>query len=314
LRRLSDKIVKMARISVVINTLNEENNLPRAIASVKGFANEIIVCDMQSEDSTKEVAEGLGALVFDHKRTGYVEPARNFAIAKASGDWVLVLDADEEVPPKLAKKLFALAQKPTADYYRIPRKNIVFGSWLRYSRWWPDHNIRFFKKGKVSWNEVIHSVPMTTGKGIDLAATEEQAIVHHNYSSVEDYLERMGRYTSIQAKNLIKEGHKFIWKDLVKKPLSEFLGRYFAAEGYKDGLHGLALSGLQAFSEFILYLKVWQTEKFLPQATSREEVEKEFKDASSEVHWWLTETAIKAKGLLSSIPLRIKKRLSGKNV
>jgi len=158
----------MARISVVINTLNEEKNLPRAIASIKGLADEIIVVDMQSDDRTKEVAEGLGALVYDHKRTGYVEPARNFAIAKAVGPWVLVLDADEEIPPKLAKKLRVFAQKEGADFYRIPRKNIVFGSWLRHSRWWPDYNIRFFKKGKVTWNEVIHSVPMTSGKGIDL--------------------------------------------------------------------------------------------------------------------------------------------------
>ena len=303
----------MARISVVINTLNEEKNLPRAIASIKGLADEIIVVDMQSDDRTKEVAEGLGALVYDHKRTGYVEPARNFAIAKAVGPWVLVLDADEEIPPKLAKKLRVFAQKEGADFYRIPRKNIVFGSWLRHSRWWPDYNIRFFKKGKVTWNEVIHSVPMTSGKGIDLAAEEELAIVHHHYTSVEDYLIRMGRYTDIQAKNLIKEGHRFIWKDLVKKPLSEFLGRYFSGEGYKDGLHGLALSGLQAFSEFILYLKVWQSEKFLPQATTNEEVVREFKQATDEVDWWLTETAIKTKNFLTSIPHRIKKRLARKN-
>src|SRR3989337_4151360 len=100
----------MARISVVINTLNEEKNLPRAIASIKGLADEIIVVDMQSDDNTKEVAEKLGALVYDHKRTGYVEPARNFAISKASGDWVLVLDADEEVPPKLREKLRLLVK------------------------------------------------------------------------------------------------------------------------------------------------------------------------------------------------------------
>src|SRR3989304_5858919 len=151
----------MARISVVINTLNEEKNLPRAIASIKGLADEIIVVDMQSDDATKDVAEGLGALVYDHKRTGYVEPARNFAIAKAAGPWVFVLDADEEAQVKLVKKLKLLAVKEDADYYRLPRKNIVFGSWLRDSRWWPDYNIRHFKKGKVIRNQVIHSVPMT---------------------------------------------------------------------------------------------------------------------------------------------------------
>ena len=310
----SGKIVKMAKISVVINTLNEEKNLPRAISSIKNFADDIVVCDMQSDDNTIKVAEDLGALVFEHKRTGYVEPARNFAISKASGEWVLILDADEEVPAKLREKLRLLATNPQADYYRIPRKNIVFGSWLKHSRWWPDFNIRFFKKGKVSWNEVIHSVPMTIGKGMDLPQEEDLAIIHYNYSSVEDYLERMNRYTTIQSKNLIEEGHKFIWKDLVKKPLSEFLSRYFGGEGYKDGLHGLALSLLQAFSELILYIKVWQSEKFLPQATTPEEVEKEFRQATNEIDWWLTDTAIKSRDFVASIPHRIKRKLARKNV
>src|SRR3972149_3617186 len=304
----------MAKISVVINTLNEEKNLPRAIGSIKNLADDIIVCDMQSDDNTKEVAEKLGALVYDHKRTGYVEPARNFAISKASGDWVLVLDADEEVPPKLREKLRGLSQNPQVDYYRIPRKNIVFGSWLKHSRWWPDLNIRFFKKGKVSWNEVIHSVPMTTGKGMDLPPEEDLASIHYNYASVEEYLERMNRYTTIQSNNLIKEGHKFIWKDLIDKPLSEFLSRYFEGEGYKDGLHGLALSLLQAFSELILYIKVWQSEKFLAQSTTPEEVERQFRKATGEIDWWLTDSAIKSRDFISSIPHRIKRKLARKNV
>lgn len=304
----------MANISVVINTLNEEKNLPRAIASVKGLAKEIIVCDMESQDATKEVAEGLGALVYDHKPTGYVEPARNFAVAKATGDWILILDADEEIGPKLRQKLQSLTAKAEADFYRIPRKNIIFDSWIKHTGWWPDLNIRFFKKGKVSWNEVIHSVPMTSGKGKDLPSEEDYAIIHHNYSSIEEYLERMNRYSDIQASYLIKEGHKFIWKDLVKKPLSEFLSRYFAGEGFKDGLHGLALSGLQAFSEFIVYLKIWQKEKFLPQATSEAEVEKEFNTVASQLNWWLSDVAIKSRDFITSLPLRIKKKLLSKNV
>jgi len=304
----------MANISVVINTLNEEKNLPRAIFSVKGLAKEIIVCDMESQDKTKEVAEGLGALVYDHRPTGYVEPARNFAVAKASCEWILILDADEEIGPKLRQKLQSLITKTEADFYRIPRKNIIFGSWIKHTGWWPDLNIRFFRKGKVSWNELIHSVPMTSGKGKDLPAEEDYAIIHHNYSSVEDYLARMNRYTDIQAKYLTKEGHKFIWKDLIKKPLSEFLSRYFANEGFKDGLHGLALSGLQGFSEFIVYLKVWQWEKFLPQATSESEVEKEFGVVSGQLSWWLASIGIKSRDFITSIPLRIKQKLVGKNV
>ena len=127
---------------------------------------------------------------------------------------------------------------------------------MKYSRWWPDYNIRLFKKGSVSWNEVIHAVPMTQGIGGELEAKEELSIVHHHYDSVEQYVERMNRYTSRHAELRVKEGYKLVWKDLIVKPANEFFSRYFFGEGYKDGLHGIALSFLQAFSELVLYLKI----------------------------------------------------------
>ena len=132
---------------------------------------------------------------------------------------------------------------------------------MRHSRWWPDYNIRLFKKGFVSWNEVIHTVPMTQGIGSDFEEKEEFAIVHHNYDSIEQYLERMNQYSSQHAILKIKEGYRFLWKDVILKPSNEFLSRYFFGEGYKDGLHGLALSLLQAFSELTVYLKIWQKDK-----------------------------------------------------
>lgn len=303
----------MGRISVVINTLNEEKNLPRTLASVKSLADEVVVVDMKSTDRTVEIAKKTGARVYEHKKTGYVEPARNFAIGKAAGNWVLVLDADEEIPLSLAIKLKKIADNPKVDYYRIPRKNIIFGKWMKHSRWWPDLNIRFFKKGHVSWNEIIHSVPMTQGVGADLPEKEEFAIIHHNYDSVEQYLERMNRYSDIQAKILIVGKHKFIWKDLITKPANEFLSRYFAGEGYKDGLHGLALSFLQAFSEIIVYLKVWQQEKFLEQGITLQEIEKELKEVIKQTSWWLADANIKSKGFFASLPDKISRKFLSKN-
>lgn len=303
----------MGKISVVINTLNEEENLPRALSSIKNLADEIVVVDMESTDGTLEIAEKFGARVYTHKPVGYVEPARNFAISKASGDWIFILDADEEIPKTLSLKLKKIAEKAKADYFRIPRQNIIFGKWMKHSRWWPDYNIRFFKKGFVSWNEVIHSVPMTQGTGADLPEKEEFAITHHNYDSIGQFLVRMNRYTDIQAGNILKGKPKFIWKDIITKPLAEFLSRYFAGEGYKDGLHGLALALLQAFSELILYLKVWQAEKFLEQAITLPEIEDQLKDATAQTHWWMVETKIRLKGFIASIPLKIRKRLLTKN-
>lgn len=278
-------------ISVVVNTLNEEKNLARVVESVRQLADEIVVVDLGSTDNTVGVAKKLGAKVFHFKNPGYVEPARNFAIAKAHGDWILILDPDEEVSKSLSQSLRKIAKSASrrteADYYRLPRKNIIFGKWIKHTRWWPDYNIRFFKKGHVSWNEVIHAVPMTQGEGRDLPEKEDLAIVHHHYASIEEYLEKMNRYTTVQADALLKNGYVFDWKDLVKKPFREFLGRYFAGQGYKDGIHGLALSLLQTFSELILYLKIWQRQGFRQQEISQREIKKELTSSTKEFKWWI---------------------------
>lgn len=302
----------MGSISVIVNTLNEEQNLGKALDSVKNIADEIIVVDMHSSDSTVEIAKKYKAEVFLHKNIGYVEPARNYAISKARKNWILILDADEEITPKLAKRLKEISEDSKADYYRIPRKNIIFGKWIKYSRWWPDYNIRFFRKNSVSWNNEIHSVPLTQGVGADLEAKEDLAIIHYNYSSIEQYLERMNRYTTIQSDFLTKQGYRFIWKDLIDKPMQEFMGRYFSGEGYKDGLHGLALGMLQAFSELVLYIKVWQKEKFQNQSMTLDESIAEFEKVNKDFHWWIQESYIRSGKIMKTLSERIKRLLKKK--
>lgn len=300
----------MIRISAVINTLNEEKKIGRCLASLKGFANEIIIVDMMSTDSTVEIAKKYGAKVFKHKRLSFVEPARNFAISKAKYDWVIILDPDEELKEGLKTFLKQEVKKPQADYYRIPRKNIIFNKWMKHSGWWPDYNIRFFKKGSVSWNEVIHSVPMTTGKGLDLPENQDLAIKHRHYSSVEEYITRMNRYTTIQARNLNRSGIEFKWRDTLLKPSSEFLRRYFAEQGYKDGLHGLVLSLLQVLSELVVYVKLWQKQKFRKRKINADDTFNELSLISKDFIWWMYESKIKdSKNLLTKLWLKIKRKL-----
>jgi (heptosyl)LPS beta-1,4-glucosyltransferase len=235
-----------------------------------------------------------------------VEPARNFAISKAVNPWVFVLDADEEASEKLGQKINQILKSPKADYYRVPRKNIIFGSWMKHSRWWPDYNIRLFKKEYVSWNEIIHAVPMTQGVGGEIEAKEEFALVHHNYGSIEQYIERMNKYSTEHVALKVKEGYKFSWKDLIIKPSNEFLSRYFFGEGYKDGLHGLALSLLQAFSELTVYLKIWQREKFTDQNPKLGEVISVIRDSEKDLHYWESDALFKESGNLSD---RIRRKL-----
>jgi len=275
------------KISVVINTLNEEQNIERAIKSVN-WADELIVCDMYSEDKTVEIAKKLGAKIFFHKREDFVETARNFAVSKASNDWVLVLDPDEEVIDSLKERLIEISSKTKQiDYVRIPRKNLIFGHWMKASMWWPDYNIRFFKKEKVKWQSKIHRPPQTIGEGLDLPVEEKYAIIHQNYVTISQFLTRMDRYTTIQAEELKQERYNFKWKDLFEKPLNEFLSRFFANSGYKDGIHGLALSFLQAFSFLVVYLKLWEMDKFKEGDINLLSLEDQKNKSAYAINYWM---------------------------
>lgn len=297
----------MNKISVVINTLNEEINLPQALTSIKNFADEIVVVDMHSDDKTYEIAKKFGAKVYEFERVGYVEPARNFAISKATGNWILILDADEELTSSLAKVLEKIVQTDSADYIRLPRKNVVFNKHLKNSRWWPDYNIRFFKKGYVQWDDEIHSVPLTEGRGVDLDIKEENAILHHHYVSVTQYIERLNRYTEIQSKSKIDKGYKFNWKDVLTKPAGEFFSRYYFGEGYKDGLHGLSMSLLQSMSELVLYLKIWEKQGFKEEEPSLKEVVDVFKVNEKDSHYWQADALVRVGGF-GSLWSRIRRK------
>jgi len=288
------------KISVVINTYNEEKNLKRCLESVRQLAGEIVVVDMHSTDKTVEIAKKFGAKVFEHDYTGFVEPARNFALRQAQGDWIFLIDADEELQKSLLEKLKKIAEENQTDYVVIPRKNILFGKWIKHSLWWPDYNVRLFKKGKVIWSDKIHSIPETRGEGIDLEAKEENGLIHYNYSSISQYLERNNRYSEVAATELVAEGYQFSLEDLVKKPTNEFLSRYFAGEGYKDGIHGLVLAFLQAIVEFFTYAKVWGKQGFKEMETNgfRKEAQKSIKD----FQYWLAKTA----GFKEKLQLKIK--------
>jgi glycosyltransferase involved in cell wall biosynthesis len=277
----------VGKLSVVINTFNEEKNIERAIKSVS-FADEIVVCDMYSDDDTAVIAKKLGAKIIFHKRVGFVEPARNLAISQAQGDWVLVLDADEEVSDGLKDKVKEIiSQDSVLTHVEIPRKNIIFGNALKGAMWWPDYNIRLFKKDSITWSNKIHSRPKTTGQGLTLSPLESHAIIHNHYSSISQFIQRMDRYTSIQAKELKDSGYEFNWKDLISKPLGEFLSRFYANRGFEDGLHGLSLSLLQAFSHLVMYLKTWEKEDFDSKTLRFDDLNNTLRESGKELDHWM---------------------------
>ena len=165
------------KISAVINTFNAEKHLDEVLNSVKEF-DEILLCDMHSEDATLAIAEKYNAKIIFHEKTGFVEPARNFAISQAKNEWVLLLDADETVNTELKNYLQKIAaEKPEIACFAIPRKNYFLGKFMHSA--YPDYVYRFFKKSKIHWPEFIHSIPKIEGEVFKINAKNKSLAIEH---------------------------------------------------------------------------------------------------------------------------------------
>lgn len=191
----------------------------------------------------------------------YVELVRNLAIEKARGDWILVLDPDETITSQLAEKLRQIAKEESFDAVNIPRKNVFFGKWIAHTNFWPDRQIRFFKKGKVIWLDKIHSYPKVFGKILDLPAEEDLAIVHFGYDNIAQFWNRQKRYSSVEAENRYKNGQRFSFKNLLWLPLREFLVRFIKHKAFLDGLEGLIIVFILVFYKVVTELKLLKAEK-----------------------------------------------------
>lgn len=285
---------KKTRITAVLIARNEEKKIIDCLESIK-WTDEIIVIDDSSTDKTAEIAKKYTKNVYSHKSVGYVEPVRNMAISKVTGEWILMIDADERVSESLAIKLQEIARLETgSEIVLIPRKNIIFGKWIQHTGWWPDYQIRFFKKGSIAWPDQIHKQPELKSASLNLEAKEEFSILHFHYATISEYLLRMNRYTDVEANEIIKLKTDFVWTDLVTRPFNEFLSRFFARAGYRDGLHGLVLAVLQSISMFVVTLKVWEKNGFV-EVDSKvlfKETEKEARQMRKDLLYWFTNEKI----------------------
>jgi len=275
-------------ISVVINVRNEADHLNKCLKSVKDFADEIIVVDMKSTDKSASIAKSFGAKVFTYRPMKFVEPARNYALSKATGNWILLLDPDEYLSKTLKKELTKITRRTDVDFVKIPRQNFIFGKWLRHANCWPDYLIRFFKRGAVTWQKEIHSQPVTKGNGLTLLDSEKLAIKHNNYQNINQFILRAMRYSSIQADELDAKDYKVKTSDFILKPIQEFNSRFFFAEGFKDGLHGLIFCLLQGFAIGLVYIKLWEKQGSQDKQILRESFVSASQEANFEYDHWFS--------------------------
>lgn len=248
-----------SKISVIIITKNAANIIERTLKSVT-WADEIVVVDVKSNDETKNITKKYTQTIYDfNSDTKFVEPVRNFAISKATHEWILLLDADEEVSDGLKNKIKSLVSNKEVDIYDVPRKNIIFNKWVKAGMW-PDYQRRLFRKGHVEWSDTIHAVPIVKGNIKKLDPSEKNCIIHHHYQTIEQYIDRLNSYTSIEA--LQKKGNQTSVEKTLKEGFAEFQKRFYSEEGYSESMHGVGLSFLQMFYQVAVQLKIWQSQGF----------------------------------------------------
>jgi glycosyltransferase involved in cell wall biosynthesis len=241
-------------ISVVIITKNEENNIQRCLKSVQ-WADEIIVVDAESTDRTVEIAKSLNATVINKQWEGFAKQ-KEFALKQANNEWILSLDADEEVTLDLKDEILrTINLHDSLNGYEIPRKSFFLDRWIQNGGWYPGLQLRLFKKSKARMNHrPVHEGFLVEGLNGMLKAD----LNHYTYNSLHQYIEKMNDYSSLDVMNKIGNGRIIRWYHFIFNPLSVFLRMYVSLCGYKDGLYGFLLAYYSALHTLAIYAKSWE--------------------------------------------------------
>jgi glycosyltransferase involved in cell wall biosynthesis len=289
----------MNKISAVISAFNEEKNIERCLKSLS-FADEIVVVDNSSTDQTAKIAKKYTDKVFAQKNDPkLIDLQKNFGFEKASNEWILSIDADEEISTELAKEIQTILNAKPSELaningYWIPRKNYMFGKWIKNNTgWYPDYQLRLFKKGKGQYeSKKVHEDLVVEGETEKL----REHIIHHNYDSIEQFVKKILIYAPNEAAAKLENGYVFSFFDVIRFPLADFLNWFFARKGYKDGFYGLVLAFMQAFYHFLVFAFIWEKQGFkeYDKEDFLNDTEREFRKAGGEIMFWISKEKLEA--------------------
>lgn len=295
-------------ISAIVIAHNQLELLEKCLHSLSTWVDQIVLVDLESTDDIQGLAARYKVDYVLHTKVAIVEEVRQESLKYATEEYVIFLDPDETITPTLSQTLLSsLSDQPA--YIKIPRQNYVFGKWIEHSQWWPDYQIRLFKKSAMSWPTDLHAQPEIQGDGITLDPLEKNAITHLNYLSIDQWNEKNNRYAKTEALEYLQKGVHFTLAAALKKSIGQIIDRFFAGEGYKDGLHGLVLSIFQSFYYFMVYAYYWEAKKFAQlesDSTIRSFPRTWFSHGLSEVMYW-----DKAKSPLRVIKEKLVRKMIG---
>lgn len=243
------------RISAVLITKNEAHHVERCLASLREVADEIVVVDDHSTDGTAALCERLGARVVQQAWLGF-GPQKNFANGLARNEWILSVDADEALDPRLAAAVARAKARGLAGAYEVSRLNWYYGKFLRHGLEYPDRKIRLFPRGAASWNASLVHEGLVFSTPLPVTRLEGH-LLHHTYARLEDHVAKANRYTSLAAQDAFQRGKAPSLAGLLASPLAVFLKAYVLRRGFLDGLHGLVVAALHAHATFVKKAKLW---------------------------------------------------------
>ena len=248
------RLARVAKLSVVVITLNEASNINAALKSVS-WADEIVVVDSGSTDDTVKLARCHTDRISHRRWTGY-GAQKDYATHLASHDWVLSLDADERISTDLANEIQALlAEQPRCNGYRLPRTTRYLGRWIRTTDWYPDYQLRLYDRRAASWSrDAVHESVQVTGQVGQL----QHEIQHYAYSDLSSHLATIDRYTTLAATQWLNEGRRARLIDLVLHPAAAFLRNYLLRLGCVQGIPGLVVSLMNTHYVFLKHAKLWE--------------------------------------------------------
>jgi glycosyltransferase involved in cell wall biosynthesis len=242
-----------ARLSVTVITANEAERLRACLESV-AWADEIVVVDAESHDKTVQIAREFTDHVLVRPWSGFAAQ-KNAALAAATGDWILSLDADEIVSTGLRAEIEAIVSGGGADGYAVPRRNVFWGRWVRHGGLYPDWQLRLFRRGRGRFvDRAVHESVVVDGPVARLSGHLE----HRSYRDVADFVERANRYSTLAADEWVAAGGRATALDVALRPPGRFLSMYVLRAGFLDGWRGFLLAVLYAYYVAMRSAKAWE--------------------------------------------------------
>ncbi len=244
----------MKRLSALIICRDEEKNLRPCLDSVS-FADEIIIVDSGSKDGSLALARGYTDKVFEIEWRGYAG-TKQYGLERATGDWVLWVDADERVPPRLAEEILLSVQRDEeVAAYRMPRRAFFLGRWIKHCGWYPGNVTRLFRRGQARFgDQAVHEDLLVDGP----VGTLSESLDHYTDPNIYHYFEKLNRYTSLAAGEMHQKGRRVTIPGILLRPVHMFLRMYVFKAGFLDGWQGFLLSCFSSAYVLVKYAKLWE--------------------------------------------------------